>query len=252
MTRILLSGANGRMGQAIVKLASNRNDCKIVAGIDINTNVKNDFEVYASFSEVPEDLDVDVIIDFTNPSLLIPLADFARDRKTPLVVATTGLSKQDMEYLQETAKTTSVLYSANMSLGICLLKDLVKRAVLFLGEGFDIEIIEKHHNQKLDAPSGTALALADSINAVDNNKYEYIYDRHSRKAKRSPREIGFSSIRGGNIVGDHDVIFAGNNEIIEISHKALSRDIFADGALRAALFLKDNEKGFYTMDDLLS
>ncbi|HPZ53429.1 MAG TPA: 4-hydroxy-tetrahydrodipicolinate reductase, partial [Clostridia bacterium] len=243
MTRILLSGANGRMGQAIVKLASNRNDCKIVAGIDINTNVKNDFEVYASFSEVPEDLDVDVIIDFTNPSLLIPLADFARDRKTPLVVATTGLSKQDMEYLQETAKTTSVLYSANMSLGICLLKDLVKRAVLFLGEGFDIEIIEKHHNQKLDAPSGTALALADSINAVDNNKYEYIYDRHSRKAKRSPREIGFSSIRGGNIVGDHDVIFAGNNEIIEISHKALSRDIFADGALRAALFLKDNEKG---------
>jgi 4-hydroxy-tetrahydrodipicolinate reductase len=252
MTRILLSGANGRMGQAIVKLASNRNDCKIVAGIDINTNVKNDFEVYASFSEVPEDLDVDVIIDFTNPSLLIPLADFARDRKTPLVVATTGLSKQDMEYLQETAKTTSVLYSANMSLGICLLKDLVKRAVLFLGEGFDIEIIEKHHNQKLDAPSGTALALADSINAVDNNKYEYIYDRHSRKAKRSPREIGFSSIRGGNIVGDHDVIFAGNNEIIEISHKALSRDIFADGALRAALFLKDNEQGFYTMDDLLS
>jgi 4-hydroxy-tetrahydrodipicolinate reductase len=252
MTRILLSGANGRMGQAIVKLASNRNDCKIVAGIDINTNVKNDFEVYASFSEVPEDLDVDVIIDFTNPSLLIPLADFARDRKTPLVVATTGLSKQDMEYLQETAKTTSVLYSANMSLGICLLKDLVKRAVSFLGEGFDIEIIEKHHNQKLDAPSGTALALADSINAVDNNKYEYIYDRHSRKAKRSPREIGFSSIRGGNIVGDHDVIFAGNNEIIEISHKALSRDIFADGALRAALFLKDNEKGFYTMDDLLS
>jgi len=252
MTRILLSGANGRMGQAIVKLASNRNDCKIVAGIDINTNVKNDFEVYASFSEVPEDLDVDVIIDFTNPSLLIPLADFARDRKTPLVVATTGLSKQDMEYLQETAKTTSVLYSANMSLGICLLKDLVKRAVLFLGEGFDIEIIEKHHNQKLDAPSGTALALADSINAVDNNKYEYIYDRHSRKAKRSPKEIGFSSIRGGNIVGDHDVIFAGNNEIIEISHKALSRDIFADGALRAALFLKDNEKGFYTMDDLLS
>ncbi len=252
MTRILLSGANGRMGQAIVKLAGSRNDCRIVAGVDINTNEKIDFEVYASFAEVPENLDIDVIIDFTNPSLLIPLADFARDRKNPLVVATPGLSKQDMEYLQETAKTTSVLYSANMSLGICLLKDLVKRAVLFLGEGFDIEIIEKHHNQKLDAPSGTALVLADCINAVDNNKYEYIYDRHSRKAKRSPREIGFSSIRGGNIVGDHDVIFAGNNEIIEISHKALSRDIFADGALRAALFLKDKETGFYTMDDLLS
>ena len=211
MTRILLSGANGRMGQAIVKLAGSRNDCRIVAGVDINTNEKNDFEVYASFAEVPENLDIDVIIDFTNPSLLIPLADFARDRKTPLVVATTGLSKQDMEYLQETAKTTSVLYSANMSLGICLLKDLVKRAVLFLGEGFDIEIIEKHHNQKLDAPSGTALVLADCIHAVDNKKYEYIYDRHSIKAKRSPREIGSGSIRGGNIVGDHDVIFAGNN-----------------------------------------
>lgn len=251
MTKILLSGSNGRMGQAIVKLVEDRNDCKIVAGVDINTNINNDFQVYDSFANVPKDLDMDVIIDFTNPSLLVPLADFAKERKTPLVVATTGLTNTEMEYLQQTSESTSVLYSANMSLGICLLKDLVKRAVLFLGEGFDIEIIEKHHNQKLDAPSGTALALADYINSVDNNKYEYIYDRHSRKAKRSPREIGFSAVRGGNIIGDHDVIFAGNNEIIEINHKALSRDIFAEGALRAALFLKDKDTGFYTMDDLL-
>jgi len=251
MTNILLSGANGRMGQAIASLVNSREDCNIIAGVDINTSISNSFNVYESFDRVPVDIAIDVIVDFTNPKGLMPLADFAKERKIPVVVATTGLSKTEMEYLHEISNYTAVFYSANMSIGICLIKELVKKATAFLGEDFDIEIVEKHHNQKLDAPSGTALAIADCINQADNNKYEYIYDRHSRKSKRSTNEIGLSSIRGGNIIGDHDVIFAGNNEIVEISHKALSRNIFADGALRAALFLKDKEKGYYHMDNLL-
>ncbi len=251
MTNILLNGCNGRMGQAIVNLVSANEDCSIVAGVDISNHINNSFPVFNNINNVPVEIKPNVIIDFTNPAGLRQLADFALNRKIPLVVATTGLSQDDMDYLKSTSEKNAVFYSANMSIGICLLKDLVKRATAFLGEGFDIEIIEKHHNQKLDAPSGTALALADSINSVDNNKYEYMYDRHSRKAKRSPHEIGFSSIRGGNIVGDHDVLFAGNNEIIEISHKALSRNIFADGALRAAKFMQDKQTGFYSMDNLL-
>lgn len=251
MTDILLNGCNGKMGQAIVSLVAQRNDCRIIAGVDIQNKQLNDFPVFDKINNVPENIHPSVIIDFTNPVALKPLADFAKEKKIPLVVATTGLSENDMEYLRNISEHTSVFYSANMSIGICLVKELVKRATAFLGEGFDIEIIEKHHNQKLDAPSGTALAIADCINSVDNNKYEYIYDRHSRKAKRSPREIGFSSVRGGNIVGDHDIIFAGNNEIVEISHKALSRNIFADGAVRAALFLKDKKSGFYSMDNLI-
>lgn len=251
MTDILLNGCNGRMGQAIVSLAAQKRDCRIIAGVDMQNKQLNDFPVFEKISDVPEDIHPSVIIDFTNSAALKSLADFAVERKIPLVVATTGLSENDMDYLRKASEHTAVFYSANMSIGICLVKELVKRATAFLGEGFDIEIVEKHHNQKLDAPSGTALAIADAINSVDNNKYEYIYDRHSRKAKRSPREIGFSAVRGGNIVGDHDVIFAGNNEIIEINHKALSRNIFADGAVRAAMFMKDKTTGFYSMDNLL-
>lgn len=249
MIKILLSGANGRMGQAISNLVKDRDDCRIIAGVDINDSIE--MNIFKSFEKVPANLDIDVIIDFTNPSVFRQLVDFAKAKSLPLVVATTGLSKEDMEYMRLASKELPILYSANMSIGISLMKDLVKKASLFLGQDFDIEIVERHHNQKIDAPSGTALALADAINSVNDNKYDYIYDRQAKREKRQANEIGISSIRGGNIIGDHDIIFAGNNEIIEINHRALSRNIFADGALRAALFIKDKEKGLYSIDDLV-
>ena len=171
--------------------------------------------------------------------------------KVPVVVATTGLSKEDEKLMAEASKSIPLFWSANMSLGVCLLKELAKKAAAFLGEGYDIEIVEKHHNRKLDAPSGTALAIADAINESEGDKFNYEYDRHSKRAKRKPNEIGISSVRGGNIVGDHEVIFAGQNEIIEITHKAMSRSLFADGAVKAAFFLKDKPAGFYDMNCLL-
>lgn len=167
------------------------------------------------------------------------------------MIATTGFSAEDVEKIRLLAGKIAVFRSANMSIGICLIKNLVKKAAAFLGEDFDIEIVERHHNQKLDAPSGTALAIADAINEADNNKFEYIYDRHSRAAKRGKHEIGISAVRGGNIVGDHDVIFAGNNEVIEINHRALSRNIFAEGAIRAAIYLVGKPAGLYDMDKMV-
>lgn len=251
MTNILLHGCNGRMGQVIASLVGNRSDCTILAGIDINTTINNSFPVYTSFAEVPESCKADVIVDFSHPSTLPNLLDYALRTKTPAVVCTTGIAQQDMQRLKDCTDKIPVFHSANMSIGICLLKDLIKRAAAFLGEDFDIEIVERHHNQKLDAPSGTALALADAINDAAPDKFSYIYDRHSRSAKRGKNEIGISAIRGGSIIGDHEVLFAGNNELIEINHKAVSRNIFADGAIRAALFLAKQPAGWYDMDSML-
>ncbi len=251
MTTMLLHGCNGRMGQVIASLVKDRTDCEITTGIDINVSLPNPFPVFSSFEELPETTKADVIIDFSHPSALRNILSYALRTKTPVVIATTGISQNDLQYLKDAASFIPVFHSANMSIGICLLKDLVKRAAAFLGEDFDIEIVERHHNQKLDAPSGTALALADAINDAAPDKFSYIYDRHSRSAKRGKHEIGISAVRGGSIIGDHEVLFAGNNELIEINHKAISRNIFADGAIRAGLFLKDKPAGLYEMNSML-
>ncbi len=215
MVRILLSGCNGKMGQVITNLARDREDVRIVAGYDIHDNIKNDYPVFTQLENF--NIPVDVIIDFSHPSALQTVLNFALAKKIPLIVATTGLSDEQAAKLKEASKVIPVLHSANMSLGVNLLIDLVQKAAKVLYSNFDIEIIERHHNQKIDAPSGTALALADAINQAVPEKYRYVYDRHSNRVKRSKDEIGIHSVRGGTIAGDHTVIFAGNDEIIELS-----------------------------------
>lgn len=249
MIRILLHGANGRMGQAIVTMAADSCNCDIVAGVDGRIETETPFPVYRTLEEVTQDYDV--IIDFSTASAVEHLLSYAVARKKPVVVATTGLTDEQQNAIHTAAQTIPVFFSANMSLGINLLIDLVKRAASALGEGYDIEIIEKHHNQKLDAPSGTALSIANAISDVEPSPMEYVYDRHAVRKKRDRKEIGISSVRGGSIVGEHEVIFAGQNEVIEIKHQAASRCVFAEGALRAAVFLCDKDQGLYTMRDFV-
>jgi dihydrodipicolinate reductase len=243
-------GCNGKMGQVITRLVDEMEDAKIVAGIDFNDVSKNDYPVYKIVSEC--DINADVIIDFSHPTAFDNSVDYAVSRKLPLVMATTGLSQTQRKKLETASKETPIFFSANMSLGVNLIIDLVKKAAKVLEGNFDIEIVEKHHNQKLDAPSGTALAIADSINSVLDEKCEYEYDRHSKRKKRSKTEIGIHAVRGGTIVGEHSVIFAGNDEIIEINHSAMSKEIFAVGAIKAAKFIKGKKPGYYSMNDLIA
>lgn len=250
MVRILLSGCNGKMGRVITNLAHYREDVKIVAGYDLNDSIPNDYPVFTQLEQC--NVTADVMIDFSHPSAFSQVVNYAVSRKIPLVMATTGLSDEQIAKLKESAKHSPILFSANMSLGVNLLLELVQKAAKLLYSNFDIEIVERHHNQKIDAPSGTALALADAINQVLPEKYRYVYDRHTKRVKRSKDEIGIHSIRGGNIAGDHTVIFAGNDEIIELRHTANSKEIFGVGALKAAVFLHDKAPGFYTMKDLLN
>ncbi|MBE7022106.1 MAG: 4-hydroxy-tetrahydrodipicolinate reductase [Ruminococcaceae bacterium] len=249
MIKILLSGANGRMGKAISHLVAETEAAEILCGVDINTESTEGFPVYASFDAVQET--PDVIIDFSNPANFEALMGYALAKKLPVVVATTGLKKEQKEMLEKAAADIPVFFSANMSLGVNLICELAKKAARFLGEGFDIEIVERHHNQKLDAPSGTALAIADAINEELTPPAHYVYDRHSVRKKRDPGEIGIHAVRGGTIVGDHTVIFAGNNEVIELHHSANSREIFANGAVKAAMFMAGKKPGFYSMRDLI-
>lgn len=249
MINILLSGCNGKMGQVITRLASERDDLKIAAGYDQNTSLQNTYPVFSDLSKC--NIDIDVIIDFSHPSALDNLLQFAVSKKIPAVIATTGLVNTQIQMLSDASKRIPVFFSANMSLGVNLLIDLVKKAARVLEKDFDIEIVEKHHNQKIDAPSGTALAIADAINSSLEQQQEYIYDRHSRRKKRSKTEIGIHAVRGGTIVGDHSVIFAGNDEIIEINHIATSKEIFAVGSLNAAAFLYKKSAGMYNMNDLI-
>lgn len=250
MINVLLSGCNGKMGQVITRLAENFNGLRIAAGFDINNNINNPYPVFTSLSDC--NVKADVIIDFSNPKAFDGLTEFARERRIPLVMATTGLSQEQTNKLRnDVSGRIPVFFSANMSLGVNLLIDLVKKAAKVLEGQFDIEIVEKHHNQKIDAPSGTALAIADAINDALEEKCEYTYDRHSRMKKRSKQEIGIHAVRGGTIVGDHSVIFAGNDEIIEINHTATSKEIFGVGALKAALFLTSKEPGLYSMKELI-
>lgn len=238
------------MGQVISRLAGQYEDLRIAAGCDISDNGRNEYPVFKDLKSCT--VKVDVIIDFSNPAILEGLLSYAVSKKLPVIVATTGLSPAHKKFLEQASADIPVFSSANMSLGVNLLIDLVKKAAKLLESNFDIEIIEKHHNQKLDAPSGTALAIADSINSILDQKQEYVYDRHSRRKKRSKAEIGIHAIRGGTIVGEHSVIFAGNDEIIEINHSATSKDIFGTGALRAARFIYGKKPGMYDMNDLIA
>ncbi len=250
MVRMILHGCNGVMGQVVTNLAAEDPELTVVAGIDINTEQKNDYPVFAKPADC--DVEADVIVDFSSAKALDALLDYMKARKIPGVLCSTGLSEAQIAAVEEASHEVAILKSANMSLGInTLFKVLKMVAPLLAEEGFDIEIVEKHHNRKLDAPSGTAIALADAINESLDEPYAYKFDRSQERKKREKKEIGFSSVRGGSIVGEHDVIFAGTDEVITIQHTAYSRAIFAKGALAGAKFLAGKPAGFYNMQDVI-
>lgn len=249
MTKMVLSGCNGTMGKVVAACAQEHSDIEIVAGIDHHTESEQPFPVYTSPKSA--ECDADVLIDFSHPVLLSSLLEYGEKTNTPLVLCTTGYGDEQVKAIQEASKKIPVFYSGNMSMGINLLIELAKKAKHVLGDGFDVEIVEAHHNQKIDAPSGTALMIADAVSDASNEKVSYMFDRHSQRKKRAANEIGIHSIRGGTIVGEHQVIFAGPHETITIAHSAQSKEIFAHGALNAAVFLSRKEKGLYTMADLI-
>jgi len=250
MTRIIMHGCNWQMGHTISKLVDKDPTCTVVAGIDLNATSPFDYPVFTSLDKC--DVEADVIIDFSIAKAVIPMLQTAIKHKTPLVVCTTGLDDQQIEAVKAAASQIPILFSANMSLGINLLVSLVQKATEILSPAnFDIEIVEKHHNQKVDAPSGTALYIADSINETLNNEYSYKYDRSRERLKRPKKEIGIHAVRGGSIVGEHQVIFAGQDEIIEINHMAHSKDVFAVGSINASKFLAGQKPGLYNMGHVI-
>ncbi len=250
MTRIIMRGCNGKMGQIISALAAQDEEVEIVAGIDLWDDGHNSYPVFETLELC--DAQADCIIDFTRAERTEELLDYCEEKRIPCVLCTTGLSGEQLERVTEVSKKTAILRSANMSLGINLMLKLLKKAADVLAPaGFDIEIVEKHHNQKLDAPSGTALALADSINEEMNREYEYVYDRSGRRGRRPRKEIGISAVRGGTIVGEHDVIFAGPDEVVTFSHTAYSRAAFGKGAIQAAKFLSGKSAGLYDMSNVI-
>ncbi|MCQ2524101.1 MAG: 4-hydroxy-tetrahydrodipicolinate reductase [Lachnospiraceae bacterium] len=251
MVRIIMNGCNGKMGQVITGICAKDPEAEIVAGIDISDHIKtNTYPVFKSIDEC--DVEADVVIDFSTAAVVDKLLAWCESKKVPVVLCTTGLSEEQIELVNKTSRNVAILRSANMSLGInMLLKELKKVAAVLAPAGFDIEIVEKHHNQKIDAPSGTAIALADSINEELGNEYEYVYDRSQKREKRSDKEIGLSAVRGGSIVGEHDVIFAGTDEVITITHTAYSKAIFAKGSVEAAKFLKGQPAGLYDMSSVI-
>jgi len=250
MTNIILRGCNGRMGQVITDLVEVDEKTVMVAGIDLTQNKLNKYPVYQSFAKC--NVNADVIIDFSAPINMEEMLEFAVKRNLGIVLCTTGFTKEQLELIDEASKAIPIFRSANMSMGINLITKLLKQAAVVLAEaGFDIEIVEKHHNKKVDAPSGTALALADAMNEALNSEYNYKYDRSQERVMRSKKEIGISSVRGGTIVGEHEIIFAGTDEVIEIKHTAYSKAIFAKGAVQAAKFLAGKAAGMYNMSDLM-
>lgn len=250
MTKIIMHGCNGKMGRVITDIVSKDENAEIVAGIDVFDQIPN---VYPVFKDIEFcNVDADVVIDFSSAKATDALLSWCKKKKMPVVLCTTGLSEEQIKSVQECSKEFAVLRSANMSLGInMLLKELKAVTGILAPAGFDIEIVEKHHNQKVDAPSGTALALADSINEELNKEYNYVFDRSKERKKREKKEIGISAVRGGNIVGEHEVIFAGNDEVITITHTAYSKAIFANGAVEAAKFLAGKPAGMYDMSDVI-
>lgn len=250
MVKILMHGCNGKMGRMITEIVKNEEDAVIAAGVDKFTGIPNDYPVFAEITQC--DVDVDVVIDFSNAGAVDELLDYCVKKSLPVVLCTTGLSDEQLKKVDECSEKIAVLKSANMSMGINLLLKLLKDAAKVLAPaGYDIELVEKHHNQKLDAPSGTALALADSINEAMGNEYEYVYDRSQVRKKRDAKEIGISAVRAGTIVGEHEVIFAGTDEVIEFKHTAYSRSVFAKGAVEAGKFLAGQPAGMYDMGDVI-
>ena len=250
MIKIIMHGCNGHMGQMISGLVKEDPEAEIVAGIDICDNRQNDYPVFTDIRACH--VEADAVIDFASPKAEEALLDYCVERKLPVVVCTTGLSEEQIQKVKDTSEKVAVLRSANMSLGVnTLLKLLKEAAKVFAPAGFDMEIVEKHHNQKVDAPSGTALALADSINEALENAYQYKYDRTQERKKREKNEIGIQAVRGGSIVGEHEVIFAGLDEVIEIRHTAYSKGIFGKGAVEAAKFLAGKPAGNYDMKDVI-
>lgn len=250
MTKIIMHGCNGKMGQVITGLVKADEQAEIVAGIDKYTGIVNEYPVFESIEKC--DVEADVVIDFSNASAVDGLLDYCVVHKMPVVLCTTGLSEEQLQKVTEVSKKTPVLKSANMSLGINMLLKLLQEATKVLAPaGFDIELVERHHNQKIDAPSGTALALADSVNEVLNNEYTYSFDRSKERKKREKKEIGIAAVRGGTIVGEHEVIFAGADEVIEFKHTAYSKAVFGKGAIEAAKFLGEKPAGMYDMSDVI-
>ena len=250
MVKAIMHGCNGHMGQVITSICKEDENIEIVAGIDLYDGIQNDYPVFPSLEAC--DIAADVVIDFCNAKAVDGLLDYCEKTGTPVVLCTTGLSDEQLARVEAVSKNVAVLKSANMSLGINTLLNLLKSAAKVLAEaGFDMEIVEKHHKHKLDAPSGTALALADSMNEALGNAYHYTYDRSDRREERDPKEIGISAVRGGNIVGEHEVIFAGEDEVIEFKHTAYSKAIFGKGAVEAAKFLKGKSAGMYDMHDVI-
>ena len=250
MVKIIMHGCNGHMGQVISDIVEKDPDAEIVAGIDIADQGKNSYPVFTDIDACQTE--ADAIIDFSSAKATDALLEYSAARQIPVILCSTRLSEEQLAKVEETSRKVAVLKSANMSLGINTLLKLVQDAARVLAAaGFDMEIVEKHHRLKVDAPSGTALALADSLNEAMDNKYHYVYDRSSVHEKRDPKEIGIASVRGGSIVGDHDVIFAGKDEVITFNHTAYSKAIFAKGALEAAKFLAGKEPGLYDMSDVV-
>ena len=250
MTRIAIVGCNGKMGCFVAQAVKENAACEVLFGIDAYGERRCDFPVYPSFDGVTEI--PDVIIDFSNPAALDGMLDFALKHSVPCVICTTGYSQEQVAQIKAAAEKIAVFYSGNMSLGINLLIELSKQAAKVLGGSFDIEIVEKHHNLKVDAPSGTALMIADAVSDTLENEPQYVYDRHAVRKRRTKNEIGIHSVRGGTIVGEHEVIFAGHDEVVTITHQAQSKEVFAVGAVNAAVFLANQKAGMYSMSDLLA
>lgn len=250
MVKIIMHGCNGHMGQVISGIVEKDPDAEIVAGIDIADQGKNSYPVFTDIDACQ--VEADAIIDFSSAKATDKLLEYSAARQIPVVLCSTGLSQEQLAKVEETSRKVAVLKSANMSLGINTLLKLVQDAAKVLAAaGFDMEIVEKHHRLKIDAPSGTALALADSINEAMDNQYHYVYDRSQKREKRDDKEIGISAVRGGTIVGEHEIIFAGQDEVIEFKHTAYSKAIFGKGAVEAAKFLAGKPAGRYDMSDVI-
>lgn len=250
MVRVLMHGCNGKMGQVISRMVAETEGVELAAGVDRFLDKENPYPVFESIEAC--DVPVDVVIDFSNAAAVDGLLEACVKKQLPVVLCTTGLSEEQLGKVQEVSEKIAVLRSANMSLGVNLLLKLLGDAAKVLSPaGFDIEIVEKHHNQKVDAPSGTAIAMADAVNKALNSEYTYTYDRSRERKKREKKEIGISAVRGGNIVGEHEVIYAGEDEVIEFKHTAYSKAVFAKGAVSAAMFLAGKEPGHYDMSDVI-
>lgn len=250
MIKVMMHGCNGAMGQVISGIIEESESAVMAAGIDFKDDGHNPYPVFKNLEDC--NVDVDVIIDFSSSKATDRLLSYVAEKQIPLVLCTTGLSEEQLKKVEETSKKTAILRSANMSLGVNVLLKLVNTAAKVLADAdFDIDIVEKHHKLKVDAPSGTALALADAVNEALHNEYEYVYDRSQRRIRRPKKEIGISAVRGGTIVGQHDVIFAGQDEVIEFHHTAYSKAIFGKGAVSAAIYLAGNPAGMYDMSDVI-